>query len=111
MASAKVLHQDGSLTVSVKVRNMGTVAGKEIVQLYIGDEKCSVLRPVKELKGFQKVELRPGEEKEVTFTVTPEDLKFFDDKRHEWVAEPGKFKAYIGASSEDIRGTLTFELL
>lgn len=105
------MNQDGSLTVSVKVKNTGTVAGKEIVQLYIGDEKCSVLRPVKELKGFRKVALRPGEEKEVTFTVTPDALKFFDDKRHEWVAEPGKFKAYIGASSADIRGTVSFELL
>ncbi|MDN0077899.1 glycoside hydrolase family 3 C-terminal domain-containing protein [Bacteroides gallinaceum] len=109
--SAKAMNQDGSLTVSVKVKNTGTVTGKEIVQLYIGDEKCSVLRPVKELKGFRKVALRPGEEKEVTFTVTPDALKFFDDKRHEWVAEPGKFKAYIGASSADIRGTVSFELL
>lgn len=108
--SAKEMNQDGTLTVSVKVKNAGTVAGKETVQLYIGDEKCSVLRPVKELKGFQKIALRPGEEKEVTFTITPDALKFFDDKRHEWVTEPGKFKAYIGASSADIRGTVAFEL-
>jgi len=109
--SAKTMNQDGTLTVSVKVKNTGKADGKETVQLYIGDEKCSVLRPVKELKGFQKIALRPGEEKEVTFTITPDALKFFDDKRHEWVAEPGKFKAYIGASSADIRGTVAFELL
>ena len=90
--SAKTMNQDGNLTVSVKVKNAGTVAGKETVQLYIGDEKCSVLRPVKELKGFRKIALRPGEEKEVTFTITPDALKFFDDKRHEWVAEPNCFK-------------------
>ena len=109
--SAKTMNQDGTLTVSVKVKNTGKADGKETVQLYIGDEKCSVLRPVKELKGFQKIALCPGEEKEVTFTITPDALKFFDDKRHEWVAEPGKFKAYIGASSADIRGTVAFELL
>ena len=101
--SAKTMNQDGTLTVSVKVKNTGKADGKETVQL--------VLRPVKELKGFQKIALRPGEEKEVTFTITPDALKFFDDKRHEWVAEPGKFKAYIGASSADIRGTVAFELL
>ena len=111
VVSAKTMPKDGTLSVSVKVKNAGPVAGKEIVQLYIGDEKCSVLRPLKELKGFQKVSLQPGEEKEVTFTITPEALKFFDDKRHEWVAEPGKFKAYIGASATDIRGTVAFELL
>ncbi len=74
-------------------------------------EECSVLRPVKELKDFRKVQLLPNEEKEVKFTIKPEALQFFDDKQRTWVAEPGKFKAYIAASSSDIRGTVTFEYI
>ena len=107
--SAKTMNADGSIDILVKVKNTGKVIGKEIVQLYIGDEECSVLRPVKELKDFRKVQLLPNEEKEVRFTIKPEVLKFFDDKQHTWIVEPGKFKAYIAASSADIRGTVTFE--
>ena len=81
-----------------------------MVQLYIGDESASVLRPLKELKGFEKIYLKPGEEKAVTFTVKPDDLKFYDDKTGSWRAEPGKFNAYIGSSSADIRATVPFEL-
>lgn len=110
VASAKTITADNSLTVTIPVKNTGSVAGKEVVQLYVGDEKCSVLRPVKELKAFQKITLAPGEEKEVTFTITPDDLKFYDETVGGWTAEPGKFKAYIGASSADIRGTIPFEL-
>ena len=109
VVSAQTMNTDGSIDVSVKVKNTGKVAGKEIIQLYIGDEECSVLRPVKELKDFRKVQLLPNEEKEVKFTIKPEALQFFDDKQRTWVAEPGKFKAYIAASSADIRGTVTFE--
>ena len=111
VASAKKMAADGTLTVTVPVKNTGTVAGKEVVQLYVGDDKCSVLRPLKELKHFQKIALQPGEEKSVTFTVTPEDLQFYDDKAACWKSEPGKFKLYIGSSSTDIRGTVNFELL
>lgn len=109
--SSKTMTAEDSIQVSVMVKNTGKVAGKEIVQLYIGDDKCSVLRPVKELKGFRKIELAPGEEKEVTFTIRAEALKFFDDKKHAWIAEPGKFKAYIAASSADVRYTLPFVLV
>lgn len=109
VVSAKTMNADGSIDLTVKIKNTGKIAGKEIVQLYIGDEECSVLRPVKELKDFRKVQLLPNEEKEVKFTIKPEALQFFDDKQHTWVAEPGKFKAYIAASSSDIRGTVTFE--
>ena len=111
VVSAQTMNTDGSIDVSVKVKNTGKVAGKEIIQLYIGDEECSVLRPVKELKDFRKVQLLPNEEKEVKFTIKPEALQFFDDKQRTWVAEPGKFKAYIAASSSDIRGTVTFEYI
>lgn len=95
---------------SIPVTNVGPIAGKEVVQLYIGDDKASVLRPVKELKGYEKIALAPGETKTVTFAITPEDLKFFDEASHSWVAEPGKFRAYIGASSTDIKSTLPFTL-
>lgn len=107
---AKVISEGENLTISVPVKNIGSREGKEVVQLYIGDEKASVLRPVKELKGFQKVNLKPGEETLVTFTVTPDDLKFYDEATQSWKSEPGKFKAYVGSSSTDIRVTVPFEL-
>lgn len=110
VASAKAMAADGTLTLTVAVKNTGSVAGKEIVQLYIGDDKCSVLRPVKELKHFAKVALAPGEEKNVTFTLTPDDLKLYDEASAAWKYEPGKFKAYVCASSADVRGVVSFEM-
>lgn len=110
VASAKAMAADGTLTVTVAVKNTGSIAGKEIVQLYVGDDKCSVLRPVKELKHFAKVALAPGEEKNVTFTLTPDDLKFYDEASAAWKYEPGKFKAYVCASSADVRGVVSFEM-
>lgn len=106
----KQVTKDGKVTVSVKVKNTGKREGAEIVQLYIADVKSSLPRPVKELKGFEKVNLKAGEEKTVTFTIDKTALSFFDDKKHEWVAEPGDFQAIIGASSQDIKGTATFTL-
>ena len=110
VASAKAMAADGTLTVTVAVKNTGSIAGKEIVQLYVGDDKCSVLRPVKELKHFAKVALAPGQEKSVTFTLTPDDLKFYDEASAAWKYEPGKFKAYVCASSADVRGVVSFEM-
>lgn len=110
VASAKAMAADGTLTVTVAVKNTGSIAGKEIVQLYVGDDKCSVLRPVKELKHFAKVALAPGQEKNVTFTLTPDDLKFYDEASAAWKYEPGKFKAYVCASSADVRGVVSFEM-
>lgn len=110
VASAKTMAADGTLTITIPVKNTGKVAGKEIIQLYVGDDQCSVLRPVKELKHFAKIALEPGEEKMVSFTITPEDLKFYDETVAGWTAEPGKFKASIGASSTDICGIVSFEL-
>ena len=63
------------------------------------------------LKGSTRVTLQPGEEKEITFTIKPEDLQFFDDSKHQWVVEPGKFKAYVSSSSADVRNTVEFEYL
>ena len=100
----------GTVTVRVKVTNTGDRAGRETVQMYVGDRKSSLSRPVKELKGFEKVTLAPGESATVSFTVDRDDLSFFDPDRHEWVAEPGKFDIYIAAAADDVRGKVTFEL-
>ena len=81
-----------------------------MVQFYVGDVKCSVDRPVKELKGFEKVSLAPGETKTVSYTISPRDLQFFDEATHEWKSEPGKFKIYVGASELDIRGAVDYTL-
>lgn len=110
VASAKTMDSDGTLTVTVPVKNTGNVAGKEVVQLYVGDDKCDVLRPVKELKHFQKVSLAPGEEKQVVFTITPDDLKYYHTLVNKWLADAGKFTLYIGSSSTDIRGKVVFEM-
>lgn len=99
-----------TVTISVAITNTGTREGKEVVQLYISDKKSSLPRPVKELKAFQKVKLAPGEEKTVKLTIDRKALSFFDDTKHEWVAEPGKFEAIIGSSSGDIKGFIGFEL-
>ena len=107
---SECLPKNGELAVSVEVTNSGTCDGTEIVQLYLRDVMAEVARPVKELKGFQKVKLAPGETKEVTFTIDKEALSFFDDTQHAWVAEPGKFEAVIAASAADVKGTVPFEL-
>ena len=99
-----------TLKVKVPVTNTGKVAGAEVVQLYIHDVEASVDRPVKELKGFDKVYLEPGQTKTVEFVIDREALSFFDADKHEWVAEPGEFKALVAASSEDIRGEVSFRL-
>lgn len=106
----KVMDMNGTLTVTVPVTNTGAREGAEVVQLYISDLKSSLPRPVKELKGFSKVKLAPGETREVTFTITKDALSFYDDTRHEWVAEPGKFEALVAASSADIKSKISFEL-
>jgi beta-glucosidase len=109
VASAKTISGNEKQTISVPVKNTGQRAGKEVVQLYIGDEKSSLPRPLKELKHFQKIDLKAGEEKTVIFTISMDDLKFFDDEKQEWKAENGKFKAYIGSSSAEIKTTVAFE--
>ena len=110
VADKKVMGQDEVLTITVPVTNTGSRDGAEVVQLYISDLKSSLPRPVKELKGFSKVRLAPGETKEVIFTVAKDALSFFDDARHEWVAEPGKFEAIVAASATDIKSKVLFEL-
>lgn len=110
--SAKTMAADGgSLTVTVPVTNTGAREGSEVVQLYVADDKASVLRPLKELKGFEKITLAPGETREVSFTVTPAMLSFFDAEAHEWRNEPGAFTLYIGGASDSTPAVAKFKLL
>ncbi|WP_346989265.1 glycoside hydrolase family 3 C-terminal domain-containing protein [Alistipes shahii] len=109
-ADRTTLAPNGSIRISADVTNTGDRAGAEVVQLYIGDEQSSLPRPVKELKGFQKVSLNPGQTRTVTFEITSGMLQYYDDAKGAWVAEPGAFTAYVGAASDDIRGTVEFEL-
>lgn len=110
VADKNVMTDAETISISLDVTNTGKTAGAETVQLYVSDPKCSVMRPEKELKGFQKVFLQPGESKTVRFSLNREDLSYFDAEKHEWVAEPGVFIAKIGASSGDIRKTIKFKL-
>ncbi len=101
---------DSTIKIKCKVKNVGDREGSEVVQLYIGDEKSSVSRPVKELKGFKKIKLLAGETKEVQFTVNRDALSFYDVEKKKWVAEPGKFVIYIGSSAQEIKLKKSFFL-
>ena len=91
-----------TLKVSVLITNTGNRKGAETIQLYISDRECSVLRPLKELKGFVKVELAPGESKKVTLPVNSRDFAFWDPELKDWHTEPGEFEILIGTSSDNI---------
>lgn len=105
-----VVTSTDSVTIHVPVTNVGNREGKEIVQLYIQDVKSSLPRPVKELKGFYKVDLQPGETKTVTFKIGKDALSYYDDRQQKWVAEPGKFNAFTASSSQEIKGKVSFVL-
>jgi beta-glucosidase len=107
--SAPSFKTGGSITAKITVTNTGKVEGKEVVQLYTRDVVGSLTRPVKELKGFQKINLKPGESREVTFTLTAEDLKFYNAAL-QYVAEPGDFQLFIGTNSRDLKSA-EFKLL
>jgi beta-glucosidase len=92
------------------VTNTGKCAGKEVVQLYIRDVASRLHRPEKELKGFTKVDLQPGERKTVHFEIGREALAYYDDSLHQWVAEAGEFEVLVGTSSQDIRSRGKFTL-
>ena len=100
----------GTLKVSVDVANTGDYDGAEVVQLYVADPEASIDRPAKELKGFEKVFLKAGEKKTVTFEIDAEDLSYFDADKHEWVAEPGEFQALFARSAGDIQTMVNFML-
>ena len=103
-AAPDSLGPQGQTRVSVDVANTGNVRGEEVVQLYIRDEVSSVTRPVKELKGFQRISLNPGETKTVEFVVGPDELRFLDRDMH-WTVEPGKFRLMLGGNSKDLLST------
>ena len=109
-AAKPYMKADGTLKVSVDVANTGDCDGAEIVQLYIADTEASIDRPSKELKGFEKVYLKAGEKKTVTFEVDVEDLSWFDAENHKWVAEPGEFHALFARSAGDIKADVAFAL-
>ncbi len=100
--SAPELDRGGSVRVAATVRNTGRRAGAEVVQLYVRDLVGSVTRPVKELKGFRKVELAPGESREIVFTLTAADLAFYTGAGR-WEAEPGAFSVFVGGNSRDVQ--------
>ncbi len=94
---------DEGFYITLDITNSGERFGSEVVQLYIQDAECSVERPLKELKGFKKVKLKPNEKKTIKFELTKEDLSFFDENNNCWKAEKGQFNILIGSSSRDIR--------
>ena len=98
------------LTVKVKVKNTGRVAGKEVVQLYVHEQRTKVVRPDKELKAFAKVALQPGEEKTVNFRLGQRDFAYYDPPAHEWSVNPGKFDLLLGGSSRDLPLKKTIEV-
>lgn len=106
--SRTTMSENGNVTVSVNVTNTGDREGKEIVQLYIGDDECSVERPVMELKAFRKVSIKPGETVKVSFPVNADMLKFYGNDG--WTLEKGSFTAYVGAASDDIRTSVKFNV-
>jgi len=109
-ADKKEMTEADNITFSVSIKNTGTRQGSEIVQLYISDLKSSLPRPLKELKGFEKVSLKPGEEKVVSITVDKAALSFFDADKHKWIAEAGDFEALVAASSTDVKSKVGFKL-
>src|SRR5277367_2506532 len=102
--------QAQTFEVRLKVRNEGKRAGAEVVELYVHDGHSSVDRPVKELKGFRRVELAPGQSGDVTFTLDRGALSYYSTEKKAWVAEPGKFEVLVGASAADIRVKGALEL-
>jgi len=100
--SKNELKGNETLTATVTITNRGKYAGEEVVQLYVQDPVASISRPVKELKNFEKIMLQPGEKKDINFTITVEDLKFYDNElKYNW--EPGEFIIFIGTNSRDVK--------
>lgn len=100
--STETLPEDGKLTVSVTVANEGDSDGTEIVQLYLRDVYAEIARPIKELKGFQRVFLKKGEKREVKFVITKDDLKYYNSDL-QYVYESGKFSIMVGPNSRDVQ--------
>ena len=108
--SKEAVRRGESVVVSVDVTNSGSVDGAEVVQVYVGDVEAPVLRPEKELKGFEKVFVKAGQTERVKIVLPKEAFEYFDDKAHEWRADRGEFKIYVAAASDDVRATLDLKL-
>jgi beta-glucosidase len=109
LSAASVQDTEG-VTVEVQVKNTGKVAGKEIVQVYVGEQQARVVRPDKELKAFAKIALDPGEAKTVRFALSPRDFSYYDTSLHAWAVHPGKFDILIGSSSQHLPLQKTIEI-
>jgi beta-glucosidase len=107
--SCKQMKPGESITASVNVTNVGKFLGKEVVQLYIRDSESHLVRPLKELKGFTKIELQPGETQLINFEISEDALKYYDDQQGIWIAEPGIYELFIGGSSHDLQVAAQFE--
>ena len=108
--SAKEMKKGESLTCTITLTNNGDRDGSEVVQLYLSDKKSALPRPPKELKGFQKVELKAGESREVSFVINEDLLQYYNDREQAWAAEPGRFEVLVGASSQEIKAKAVFDL-
>ena len=109
-ANKTSMTSDEKITFTIDITNTGSLAGAETVQLYISDKKCSVERPLKELKAFQKVMLQPGETKTVSLTIDQQALSFYNETLSQWTAEPGTFEALVGTASNQLPARCSFEL-
>ena len=112
LVGATVVKETDGVTVEVKVKNTGSVAGQEVVQLYVHEQRPKVVRPQKELKAFAKVALQAGEERAVSFQLMKRDFAYYDTVRHDWNVNPGRFEILVGSSSQDLplRQTIEVEL-
>ena len=106
--SASKVNADEGIIVTARVKNTGKVAGAEVVQLYLHDKEASVERPIKELKGFAKVYLMPGESKLISISLNKRDLSFWDVNKNDWLAEAGEFEILLGTALDDIKLSAKF---
>ena len=111
IVSKNQISSNESLIVSFRIENIGRVIGKEIAQLYIRDVESSIERPIKELKGFAKIEVMPGETKEINLELKPKDFSFWDIETNDWIIEKGIFEILVGSSSQDIKIKTEIEIL
>ena len=102
--------EEGTASASVTVKNTGSRSGAEVVQMYIADPSAPIDRPLRELKGFERVQLEPGESKMVTLPVDRRALSFYSTETHGWIAHPGRFEVYVGSSSRDLPLHTAFDL-
>jgi len=106
----KIYQEEDVISITCEIKNTGNLSGKELIQVYVNDVKSSVLRPLKELKGFKKVSLNSGESKSIQIDIPVKDLAFFDDKKMNWKLETGQFKLMIGTSSKNIINTTKIDV-